>query len=235
MSNEGFRYEDKINSLLKESTLQPKEFAGAKADSNAPDAIITLNGKKYKVEIKLDLNVDFGQGSLNYDLEKDEWVLGGANTGAAEQMREFLTKIGAIDRINSTAGWGGQGAPRKYTVPLNKFTQKDVTYDYTRFRDRFIIVNSNAVSNYYASKDTHYIQIGKYGLYYMKTDPAKLGVPKFNPNLRLRIRLKRGGSSPIYNYRFTTALQATSLAKSDINLENKEDLEAIAARHNNKG
>ena len=64
----------------------------------------------------------------------------------------------------------------------------------------------------------------------MGKDIAKLGVPKFNPKLRLRIRLKRGGSIPIYNYRFSTALQAVSLNKSDIDLENIKDLTAISAR-----
>ena len=57
---------------------------------------------------------------------------------------------------------------------------------------------------------TYYIQIGGYGMYYMAANPAGLPVPQFNPGLRIRIRLKRGGSSPIYNYRFTTALQITS-------------------------
>jgi hypothetical protein len=93
----------------------------------------------------------------------------------------------------------------------------------------------NAYLDYYVSKNTYYIQIGGYGLYYMKSDPAKLGVPKFNPVLKLRIRLKRGGVTPIYNYRFTTALQVKSLQKSDVNLENKDYLKALAARNQPKG
>jgi hypothetical protein len=64
----------------------------------------------------------------------------------------------------------------------------------------------------------------------MGKDAAKLGVPEFNPKLRLRIRLKRGGSIPIYNYRFSTALQVVSLNKSDVDLENIDDLTAISAR-----
>ena len=230
MSNEGFKYEDEINNLLKESDLQDRNFRGAKSDSNAPDALLKIGGTNYKVEIKLDLKVDFGQGSLDYDVKKDEWTLGGGTTSSAKQMRDFLTEIGALNKINSSTGWGGQGAPRKFTIPLKQFTQQDVAYDYSHFKDKFLTVNSDAVSNYYDSKDTNYIQIGGYGLYYMKSDPAKLGVPKFIPNLRLRIRLKRGGSSPIYNYRFTTALQATSLVKSNFDLEDKEYLTAISAR-----
>jgi hypothetical protein len=44
--------------------------------------------------------------------------------------------------------------------------------------------------------------------------------------------LKRGGSSPIYNYRFTTAIQAVknSLKKSDSDLDDKDYLKALAVR-----
>ena len=53
----------------------------------------------------------------------------------------------------------------------------------------------------------------------MASNPANLPVPRFNGAMKLRIRLKRGGSTPIYNYRFTTALQVTqkpSKSKFDI-------------------
>ena len=66
----------------------------------------------------------------------------------------------------------------------------------------------------------------------MGKDIAKLGTEEFKLNLRLRVRLKRGGSNPIYNYRFTTAIQAVknSLRKSDSDLDDKEYLKALAAR-----
>ena len=61
-------------------------------------------------------------------------------------------------------------------------------------------------------------------MYYMAANPGNLPVPKFNGALRLRIRLKRGGSIPIYNYRFTTALQVIqkpSKSKYDIDSDMK--------------
>lgn len=226
--NKGFLYESKINKLLKKYKIQSPGFQGAGADPNAPDSEITIKGVKYKVEVKLDLKVDFGQGSLDYDLKKRKWILGGAKTQSAEQMRDFLNSIKVPELVNKE--WGVSGPPRKFTVPLDKFTPADVAHDYAKFKDRFVDVKASAVAEYYASKKTYYIQIGKYGLFYMGKDVAKLGVPEFNPKLRLRIRLKRGGSTPIYNYRFSTALQAVSLNKSDYDLESTEDLIAIAAR-----
>jgi hypothetical protein len=227
--NKGFLYEGKLNKLLKEYGLEKKSFMGAGADSNAPDGLLTINKIDYKLEIKLDLKVDFGQGSLDYDLNKKQWVLGGAKTASGEAMREFLTDVGVPKMVNQA--WGRKGPPRKFTVPLDKFTPKDVAFDYANFKDQFVNVDPNAISNYYASKKTYYIQIGTRGLYYMGKDAAKLGCSKFTPSVRLRIRLKRGGSHPIYNYRFSTALQVVSLTPSSIDLDNEDDLKAMQARN----
>ena len=96
-----------------------------------------------------------------------------------------------------------------------------VKSDYARFKDAFLPINTRALWDYYATKKTYYIQVGGYGLYYMKENPANLPVPQFNPKLRIRIRVKRGGSRPIDNYRFTTALQVvTKPKKSPYDLDN---------------
>jgi len=234
MSNKGFVYESKVNANLKKAKLLTPGFVAAGADSNAPDAKIRYQGRDYKIEIKLDTKVDFGQGSLDYNVDSGLWSLGGAKTVAAEQMRQFLESIGVVKIVNKK--WGPKGAPRKYTVPYKLYKKQDVEYDYETFKDEFIDIPSNAVSKYYNSKDTYYIQIGKSGFYYMGKDPAKLGLPEFNLKLKLRIRIKRGGSIPIYNYRFTTAIQAipNSLKKSDSDLDDKDYLKALSSRANSK-
>lgn len=229
--NKGLLYENDLNASLKKSGLEKSTFQGAGSDSNAPDAEITFKGKDYKVEVKLDPYVDFGQGSFDYDLKKDKWTLGGANTESAEQMREFLTSIGVLKFAQRV--WGPKGAPRKFTVPTNQYKPEDVKFDYANFKDAFIDVPSDAVANYYNTKKTYYIQIGGgFGFYYMGSDPAKLDIPEFNLKLKVRIRIKRGGSNPIYNYRFTTAIQAVkgSLKKSSANLDDPTYLKALYAR-----
>lgn len=229
-SNKGFLYETKINNILKRNGVQRKDFRPAGSDSNAPDAELRVKGKDYKVEVKLDTKVDFGQGSLDYNLKTGKWTLGGAATASAEQMREFLRMIGVEKEVNKK--WGKLGAPRKYTVETKKFTKKDVDHDYKTFKDFFVDIPGDAVANYYASKSTYYIQVGGgYGLYFMAKNPA--GIPdieQFNLKLRLRVRLKRGGSSPLNNYRFTTAIQAVSgsLHHSGGDLENIKFVKSLA-------
>ena len=199
----GFIYEAKIHNKLKSKKLVPKNFVPAGSDSNAPDAMFIYNDKDHKLELKLDLKADYGQGSFDY--LNNRWTLGGANTASAEEMRQLLKSVGIEDFANKT--WGPKGPPNKGTKDNKLITKEDVASDYSRFKDAFLPIKSSALHSYYGSKSTYYIQIGGYGMYYMAQNPAGLDIPQFNPNLRIRIRLKRGGSSPIYNYRFTTALQ----------------------------
>ena len=101
-----------------------------------------------------------------------------------------------------------------------QFTQAMVNEDYRKFRDNYLTIPSSALHSYYAAKGTYYIQVGGYGLYYMQSNPAGLDIPQFKPSLRVRIRTKRGGSMPIYNYRFTTALQVTQRpSKSSVDID----------------
>lgn len=227
--NRGILYEEKVNRTLAKNGAQRKGFKPAGSDSNAPDALLTVKGEDYKVEVKLDLRVDFGQGSLSYDVDTGKWSLAGADTPAAEQMRQFMKMIGVEKEVNKR--WGKLGAPRKYTVETKKFTKKDVDHDYKTFTEFSVNIPSDAVENYYASKDTYYIQIGGgYGFYYMSQNPAGIPADKFTLNLKLRVRIKRGGSNPINNYRFTTAIQAvgSSLKFSKYDLDDPKYVKSLA-------
>lgn len=212
---QGFVYEGKIHRKLLSKKLVPSGFTPAGSDSNAPDAMFLYDKISYKLEVKLDLNADYGQGTLEYQNKK--WVLGGSKTAAAEELRNLMRSVGIENFANKK--WGPKGPPNKGIVDNKAITNDMVKSDYARFTDAFLPIKSSALWSYYGSKQTYYIQIGGYGLYYMSSNPAGLPVPQFNPGLRIRLRLKRGGSSTIYNYRFTTALQITnkpSKSKYDI-------------------
>lgn len=232
--NKGIIYESKVNSNLKKTNLQKKSFRGAKSNPNAPDCQLKYQGKDYNVEIKLDLYTDFGQGTLDYNLEKNKWILGGSKTKSAETFREILSSANVPDIVNKK--WGPKGPPRKYSIPSKFFTKEDVKFDYDNFKETTIDIPNKAVSDYYASKDTYYIQIGGYGLYYMSEDVANLGVPELDLKLKLRFRIKRASSIPIYNYRFTTAIQVvkSSLVKSKYNLDDPDFLQSLSSRDANK-
>ena len=211
----GFLYEGRVFNKLKSKNLVPSGVKPAGPDPSKPDAVFLYDKVAHNLEVKLDLATDFGQGTLEY--KDGAWNLGGANTPAAEEMRNILNAVGTVQFTNTS--WGYQGAPNKGTVENKDITEEMVREDYRRFKDKFLSVPLSSLFNYYAAKNTYYIQIGGYGTYYMAANPANLPVPRFNGAMKLRIRLKRGGSTPIYNYRFTTALQVTqkpSKSKFDI-------------------
>lgn len=229
--NKGFIYEEKINKKLKTNNLQKKSFISAGSDPNAPDAILKYEGTEYKIEIKLNIDADFGQGSLDYDTEENKWIISGSKTKSGEEMKEFLSSINLSKIVNNK--WKLKGAPRKFTVSSKLFTQEDVMYDILTFKSFFVDIPSKSVAKYYNSKETYYMQIGGQGLYYMGKDIANLGVPELNLRLKLRVRLKRGGPIPLNNYRFTTAIKAVklSLKKSDYDLDDDEFLKKLSTRN----
>lgn len=217
---QGFLYEGRVHNRLKAKNLVPRGFTPAGSDPNAPDAMFIRNGVNHKLEVKLDLKADYGQGTLEYS--NGVWRLGGADTAAAEELRGLMRAVGIESFANSQ--WGPKGAPFKGNVDTANFTQEMVTSDYQKFKDGFLTIPSSALHSYYAAKGTYYIQIGGYGMYYMAANPARLPIPQFNPGLRIRIRIKRGGSVPINNYRFTTALQVTTRPGiSSYNIDNSVD------------
>ena len=216
----GFLYEGRVFNKLKSKNLVPTGITPAGPDPSKPDAVFKYNNVSYNLEVKLNLEADYGQGTLEYSQGK--WGLGGANTPQADEMRNILNSVGAVEFVNNQ--WGLMGIPYKGTVMNEQFTPEMVRQDYKRFTDRYLNVPLSSLFNYYASKNTSYLQIGGYGMYYMGSNPANLPVPQFNGALRLRIRTKRGGSNPIYNYRFTTALQVTQKpSRSIYNIDNNID------------
>ena len=212
----GFLYEGRVFNKLKSKNLVPSGVRPAGPDPSKPDAVFLYDKVEHNLEVKLDLATDFGQGTLEY--KDGAWNLGGANTPAAEEMRNILNAVGTVQFTNTS--WGYQGAPNKGTVENKDITEEMVREDYRRFKDKFLSVPLSSLFNYYAAKNTYYIQIGGYGTYYMASNPANLPVPRFNGAMKLRIRLKRGGSTPIYNYRFTTGLQVVQKpTKSKFNID----------------
>ena len=216
----GFLYEGRIHQKLKSKNLVPSGFSPAGSNPNAPDCMFTHEGASYPLEVKLNLAADYGQGTLNYN--DGSWVLGGAKTASADEMRTILNAVGTVNFVNTQ--WGLKGPPNKGVVANNEITQQMVTDDYRKFTEKFLSVPSAALHSYYAAKNTFYIQIGDYGMYYMGGNPAGLPIPQFTPVLRIRIRLKRFRSTPIHNYGFTTALQVTQKpARSSYNIDTNTD------------
>jgi len=231
----GFAYEDYLFKSMQNIGLVPPGFAPAGSSNALPDLKLRVHGpgknpldslgrfnssgyassrtQNLKIEIKLNSAADFGQSGLKWTPGRN-WYLSGSSSVEAQQMRSLLSTLGVDDRVNLV--WGKNGPPKKFTASQTGSLMKPVDYesDIKLFKD--VIMNGSdapqpsTLFNYYAAKETYYIQIGGLGLYYMQSDPAnlaKVGVKKFDGTLKLRIRRKPSGSrTEPWNYRFSTAL-----------------------------
>ena len=99
---QGFLYEGRIHNKLKAKKLVPPGFTPAGSDANAPDAMFLYGGRPNKLEVKLDLKADYGQGSFTYN--NGIWQLGGAKTAAAEELRGLAVenKIPIVSATQTT-------------------------------------------------------------------------------------------------------------------------------------
>lgn len=207
---QGFLYEERCNSILRDLGILPRPVKEYGRNSDT-DGEFEYDKQIYKVEYKYDYKADMGQATLGYDSIKRKWYITGNQTPEGIAIQQMIRTAGAEDLINSSRGWGKK-IPNKYTK--DKVTLEEAREDYRNFPDRFIVIDKDTVNRYYAIKDKFYIQIGDLGFYYMQDNPAGLDVPQFQPLLRVRFRIKSGGSGlkgeDFYNYRFTVALQAVT-------------------------
>ena len=230
VNNKGILYEAFLFEKLKGERLTPRGFAPAASDSNAPDIKFMWKGNPYNMEVKLNKGADFGQSGLKY--KNNKWELDGSNAQAHVSMREMLKRMGIEDFVNSRAGWGGLGQPRLFKLKEDNLTPTwaDKEDDYNKFQDKYIPIPNNTVTNYYKAKNINYIHIGGLGTYYMGADPAQMvassNMPRFQADLKLRIRKKGSSSNP--NYRFSLALLLASTPnESEFDIETEDSLAVL--------
>ena len=216
-NNKGFQYEVEIYNILKSNNLTPPTFKPA-GGGHGPDGMFMFHGQPYNFEIKLDQKADYGQVQLNY--KNGSWDFGGSN----EEAKELYNSLGVLDFVRKQ--WGKSGQPRKGSVSSRDFTQDDVSHDYSNFKNAYMTVPASLLASHYGKKGTYYIQVGGVGFYHLKKDEAKLGTPQFDATLKLRIRIKRTGSSRLNQYGFLTALKIDKKAsKSKFDMD--KDLEFL--------
>ncbi len=221
--NAGTLYEARLCGLMKEARVVQSTFNPAGSNQTAPDIVFqTSTNPNENLEVKLNMAADFGQGPLVF--RRGAWQLGRVRS---REMRRILTMADAVGI--ATREWGTT-TPWRDTPGVGgkkgTLTAAQAREDYDNHPDRYVDVPTSTVFNYYADKDTYYLQIGGMGLYYMKENPSQMNVPKFDGTFQLRIRTKKAGHETNshgteYNYRFSTALiKKTDPTPSRINLDN---------------
>lgn len=209
--NKGDSYEQNIFDLLNARGLLALNSTRAGA-GNSIDIKFLHNFQEYNLEIKLDLEADYGQKMLKWDNGIWRWCVDDAVTS-------FYTSVGVLDIINAK-----NFIPNRYSILKEEITTQQKNEDQRAFEDK-VEIDINSLYDFYGGKDCYYIQIGGYGFYHLKQDVLSLGTPQFDCRMKLRLRAKTIHSSPVYKYGFYSVLKVDKKEKpkkSHYDIEEKD-------------
>jgi hypothetical protein len=212
--NKGDNYEQNIFDLLTSKGLIAIGSARGGA-GNATDIKFLHDFQEYNLEVKLDLEADYGQKMLKWDNGIWSWCVDDAVTS-------FYTSVGVLDIVNAK-----NLIPNRYSIARDEITAQQKNQDQKAFEDK-VEIEINSLYDFYGGKDCYYIQIGGYGFYHLKQDILSLGTPQFDCRMKLRLRAKTIHSSPVYKYGFYAVLKVDKKEKpkkSCYDLEQKDGRE----------
>lgn len=197
--NKGDNYEQNIFDLLHLRKLLVLNSTRGGA-GNSTDIKFLHSLQENNLEVKLDLEADYGQKMLKWDNGIWSWCVD-------DSVTSFYTSVGVLDIINNK-----NFIPNRYSIPKHEITAQQKNQDQKAFEDK-VEIDINSLYDFYGSKNCYYIQIGGYGLYHLKQDILALGTPQFNCKMKLRLRAKTIHSTPIYKYGFYAVLKVDKQGK----------------------
>lgn len=235
----GYQYEETLISLLNESAknVGVDLIAISETDVKKSDIIIQTQGKKFYIEAKLE-NAKFGQPTLWFDKNKNEWVIPVKSRSAenAQMIVDILNEFSKNDSkindwVSSIIDFVNVVNDSDITVydSISQETYADIKkIDGFSQRSLPASISSEIINEYYKKKGANWIQIKGKGLYKIGGSTPNLGlsIPEFmNSNLATSVRcelLTSGGRKVI---RATIDVDMKNIEKSNLDLDNEADRE----------
>lgn len=210
--NKGQLYELKIRNLIASYNWSPKIL-----NLNGNDAAFRHNNIDRYLEVKNESAPDYGQSELTWSAN------GGWQWANPNGMTALYDQISILSQIPKFT-------PKRFTIPQHQLTAADRIWDGRQIAMKISLLDRTFIQKYYAGKNCYYIQIEGKGFYHLEQDVANLVVPKFDPELYLRIRMKHRGG-PDGNYGFLAVLMVNrrtiGLTKFDLEAKPSKQLPPI--------
>lgn len=202
----GATYEERVLGAIASCGASGKIVTVTGSDATLPDADITINGKIYNVEVKMNGNAQMGGGSVGWSNEQGFFATGKDHVKEEVQpiadmmnSEEGEQVVKAIKRFIKFLNANNEGIGKKITgFPMSGFLVS--AWDEAVAQGLLVPLNVKIeddiefVFRHYAKKNVHYIQIGGKGLFYMSSNPANLPVPQLSGRNILEFRASRSGS-----------------------------------------
>lgn len=198
----GFAYEPKVLAAIAKAGLTGLIKTGAGASAAAADADMKINGQILKIEVKLARNAQMGGSSIRVN-EQGSVSLAKSISKEVDKLLVAAVKknLGSIRTLLEFLGKQKPAAINKRSV---SFPVSCTTEAWEKAAARGLLVNVpripysvDFISDHYAKKGTHYIQIGGAGLFYMSENPGNLPIPKLEGDINIEIRSARSGSKTL--------------------------------------
>lgn len=248
----GIKYEESVKSAIRKVERDIPDFylmrgqAGA-FDRETADIYLNVNKKKVAVEVKKDKNAQMGGACYyQFDSRTDRFVFvsdKGEETidiPTREMIEDALhKKVRELEKflkfIREFPPTDYHSKVRNLPVTCTKEAwDAAVEAGLLKNLNTNIAFNTDFIAKHYAAKGTHYIQIGKGGLFYLSKNPLNLPVPKLQGECQIEIRVAHHGkrkvkSLGLYVVDGTIRTQARlkTTNKSPWTLDNPEHVRAL--------
>lgn len=186
----GGNYEKQIHHILKKCSINGKPFHTQSEDdlggsSSKNDIECNFNSKNdIGIEVKKNKTPDWMQCTLSYDELKYQWIpsLNGKNPGKTRSI--FNNILNDFDLFNGK-------------IPV--FKERKITHtewikikrECNTWNDIYRDIPNDTIRQLYHEKGCQYIQISDgFGLYHLGEDVCNFGVPIFEPEQQMRVRVK---------------------------------------------
>jgi hypothetical protein len=219
--NTGDTYEEKIFDICKDRGIIAIGSTRAGAAGSEPDLKFIHLGNEYKLEIKNNMNPDYGQKRIHFNPHNGLW-----DWATDDSVTAFYKELSLLDNIdkNFLPIWYSKRVKNikgRYSA-LSTYTLDDFKTDQSTFENAGNKVPTQTLFNYYAKRETYYIQIEGSGFYHLKQDVAGLGTVQYDGTLTMRFRVKHAGHSknPPHACQFMGVLKQETLPSvSKFNIE----------------
>ena len=209
--NKGDTYEQEIFERLAAKNLIVIDSTRG-GSGNLADIKFLHNFQEINLEVKLDLEADYGQKMLRWNNGIWSWCVD-------DSITSYYTSVGVLNHINNK-----NFIPNRYSITKDEITLQQKKQDQKAFEDK-LEIDINTLYDLYGSKTCFYIQIGGHGFYHLKQDVLSLGTPQLDCKMQLRLRAKTIHSAPIYKYGFYAVLKVNKKVKpkkSHYDIEEKD-------------
>ena len=205
----GVDYENRVAQAMTDANLDfltlTKGGGAAYSAADPADIEATFNGKPFLIECKSSTTDTMGSFLMIY---RDGQFIPSSRAASKVEQEDLETAIAALQERKPAIDRYLDELATREPVQLHQLAKGNIPfiadYDvrlamvqdgYQKAIQQMVVASPSFINNLYNSKGVYYMQVGGAGLFYMGKDIYNLGVPKFEGEVKMEVRLKPAGDT----------------------------------------